>query len=473
MRLHLGAIVKLLIAVLFGFATAASLHSLALANTASVGEVRVAAAAVELRATDDMVIAGSIGPVYVKGQDGPLRAVATVIQGPLDGARVAIVALDVTSITREYLDATAMEIEQKTGIPFDHIIINSTHTHHAPAVRIAHGYGPDLRFVAQVKTAVIDSVVNANSRLPSSPRARAFFAMGREATVGQNSRIEMRDGTIAWIRFTESEQLHATGPFDPDFPVLTFKRPDGGLSAVIFGHSTHTIGTRNPGRRSPAFYGLAAQEFERQTGAVTTFIEGASGSTHLLEIDGVSSSQLPIEAERRVLNALRYYVDQAQEVPVSRIGSLKREIVVQVRNFDEEKEEQTVRAYCKKANCDQVFGHDKTVEIFRQERADLAPYRGEKRKTWISATRIGDIAIVGIPAELFTQLGLEIKQRSPFPNTFIAELANDTVGYVGSAEDYRLGGYQLWMGHHSWTERGTGELFVDEAVKLLNDLHVR
>ena len=40
--------------------------------------------------------------------------------------------------------------------------------------------------------------------------------------------------------------MRPTGPFDPDFPVMAFKGTDRKLAAVIFGHSTHTIGTRNP-----------------------------------------------------------------------------------------------------------------------------------------------------------------------------------------------------------------------------------
>lgn len=115
---------------------------------------------------------------------------------------------------------------------------------------------------------------------------------------------------------------------------------------------------------------------------------------------------------------------------------------------------------------------ERTIAIFKQMRDELAPYQGEERKTWISATRIGDVAIVGVPAEFFTQPGRDVKERSPFKGkTIIAELANDYVGYVGNADAYRLGGYQLWMGHHSWTERGTGELLVDETVKLLNELY--
>lgn len=433
---------------------------------------RATAAAVELHATDDMIIGGSIGPGHAKGQDGPLRAVATVIEGPPHRTRVALVSLDVIAVPREVLDDAAREIERRTGIPFDHILISATHTHHAPATVVMHGYGAVPEFVTQVRNAAVEAVVIAEGNLASAPVTRAFFVMGRESTLGQNSRIEMRDGTIAWCRFEEADQLGPTGPFDPDFPVMSFRRPDGSIAAAIFGHSTHSIGTRNPGRRSPAFYGLAAQDFERESGAITTFFEGASGSTHLIKLDGVRPENLAVEAERRVLNALRYFVDQAPELRIDRIDSLKREVSIRVRKFDEAKEEAAVQAYCRTARCDELFGHD-TAAVFRQERADLAAYQGEERKTWISAIRVGDIAIVGVPAELFTQLGIDIKKRSPFRYTFIAELANDDVGYVANSDAYRLGGYQMWMGHHSWTERGTGELFVDEAVKLLNELHAR
>src|SRR5207244_5876022 len=102
--------------------------------------------------------------------------------------------------------------------------------------------------------------------------------------------------------------------------------------------------------------------------------------------------------------------------------------------FDEEKEEKAVSSYCKKAFGD--ANGEKTAAVFRQMRAELAAHRGEERKTWLSATRIGDVAIVGVPAEFFTQLGIDIKKRSPFRYTFIAELANDYVDYVGNAEAY-------------------------------------
>jgi hypothetical protein len=103
-------------------------------------------------------------------------------------------------------------------------------------------------------------------------------------------------------------------------------------------------------------------------------------------------------------------------------------------------------------------------------RKQLAPHQGEKRTTWLQTLLIGDVAIVGVPAEFFTQLGVDIKCRSPLKHTYVAELANDWIGYVGDREAYKLGGYQLWMGLHSYCEPGTGERMVDQAVAMLREL---
>jgi len=103
-------------------------------------------------------------------------------------------------------------------------------------------------------------------------------------------------------------------------------------------------------------------------------------------------------------------------------------------------------------------------------RQELAPKRGQTRETWLQVLRIGDVAIVGVPAEFFTQLGLDIKNRSPFRYTYVAELANDWIGYIPNQEGHKLGGYQCWTGFHSYAEPGTGERIVDEAVALLKEL---
>ena len=68
------------------------------------------------------------------------------------------------------------------------------------------------------------------------------------------------------------------------------------------------------------------------------------------------------------------------------------------------------------------------------------------------------------------EFGLEIKKRSPFARTFVAELANDWIGYTPDRQAHRLGGYQVWTGLHSYAAPGTGERLVDEAVAILEEL---
>src|SRR5205823_3648154 len=43
----------------------------------------------------------------------------------------------------------------------------------------------------------------------------------------------------------------------------------------------------------------------------------------------------------------------------------------------------------------------------------------EQMRTWVQALRIGDLALVSAPGELFVELGLEIKRRSPFAQTMV------------------------------------------------------
>ena len=425
------------------------------ARPIEAAELKVGAAAVELEADDSMVNAGSILPRFAKGQEGKLRAVAVVLQRS-PSEKVAIVACDVLMFTRQLVDPAVAQIERTTGIPASCVLVQATHTHHAPSTCRVHGYGPDEVFCRRVQQAIVDAVVAAAERLAP---ATMYFKLGEERTVGQNSRHLMPDGSIRWIGPYKDAVRH-TGPFDPALPVLAFRDPAGQLVAMIFNHSTHTMGTLAPRVRSPAFYGMAAQAIEAELGGVVAFLEGASGSTHRL---GVAPAEAKERIEKAVLDALA----AAQPHDVARLASLKRPFEFKIRTFDEEAEDRAVSQYCTK-----TLRRDPapTIEVFRKMRRQLAPQQGQKRTTWIQAMAIGDVAVVGVPAELFTKLGMDIKRRSPLENTVVAELANDWIGYLPDREAHRLGGYQVWTGLHSYAAPGTGERMVDQVVKMLEEL---
>ncbi len=427
-------------------------------TTASAEGLKAGASAALLVADDTMIIGGGIGPHRAHGQEGELRATAVVIEDPR-GARIALIACDVLMVNRDILDRAARRIEREVGIPFEHILINATHTHSAPTTVTVHGYKREEAFTHQVEEKIVFATMAAAKQLKP---VTMHFWLGEESSVGRNSRLLLSDGTIYWTG-PYTDAVRPTGPFDPELPVWAFRHRDGSLAAVMFNHSTHTIGSQKPGVRSPSFYGLAAQNLEKQNGGTFLFFEGASGSTHNLDL------RAP-EMTLRITEAISKALGQAQIQTVNHVKGTRSEFSFKMRSFNEAADDEAVVAYCTKRIKDPQ-GAQFVVNTFRNMRKELAPLQGQVRKTWLQAIVIGDTAIVGVPGEFFTVLGQEIKRRSPFRFTYVFELANDYIGYVPDRQAFKLGGYQVWTGLHSFLEPGTGEAIVSESIKLLDRLH--
>lgn len=414
-------------------------------------KLKAGSSSAEIVSNESMVIAGGIHPRFASGKEGKIRASALVVEKE---TKICIVSCDVLALQRDVCDEISIGIEKEFGIPFENILITATHTHHAPSTVTVHAYERDEAFVENVKNAVLTAVDSAIRNLKS---VEMSFWLGIESTVGQNSRLLLSDNTIYWVG-PRDDAIRPTGPFDPDLPVILFKRDDGKPEAMIFSHSTHNIGARNPTAVSPGFYGLAAQELEEEIGGNVLFLPGASGSTHNLV--------LPTdEMVFRIKDAVKEALFQSQRRVVKHIASVKREFEYRVRMFDEEKEEKAVSYYCNK----RIDNPRPVIEVFRKMREEISKHQGETRRSWLQTITLGDVALVGVPGEFFTKLGIIIKRLSPFRHTLVVELANDWIGYIPDKQAYELGGYQVWTGFHSYVEKGTGEMLVEETIKMLSD----
>jgi hypothetical protein len=86
----------------------------------------------------------------------------------------------------------------------------------------------------------------------------------------------------------------------------------------------------------------------------------------------------------------------------------------------------------------------------------------------LQAFKIGDGAVLALPGEVFLELGMEIRRRSPFKHTFVAELCNqEWIGYVPTPQAYGEGGYEPTT---SILKPEAGFVLVNEAVGLLEEL---
>ena len=111
------------------------------------------------------------------------------------------------------------------------------------------------------------------------------------------------------------------------------------------------------------------------------------------------------------------------------------------------------------------------------EMAALAPLPDSvEGEIWVA--RFGDTAIVGTPGELFTEIGAEVRRRSPFATTIFAGYCQGVLGYVSTPEEYQFGGYeptvaQRGYGHPAPFSPDASRMLIEESVALLELLKTK
>jgi hypothetical protein len=71
--------------------------------------------------------------------------------------------------------------------------------------------------------------------------------------------------------------------------------------------------------------------------------------------------------------------------------------------------------------------------------------RGRKAtiEVGVQGLRVGDVALIATPFEMFFETGMAIKTRSPIAHTEVLGYSNGTAGYLPRAQDYPRGGWSV------------------------------
>ena len=112
---------------------------------------------------------------------------------------------------------------------------------------------------------------------------------------------------------------------------------------------------------------------------------------------------------------------------------------------------------------------DDTERIYAREIVLLS----ETRAQWdvpVQALRIGDLGVVGLHGEVFVQIGLDIKARSPMAQTMMVGMANGSIGYATTDEALEQGSYETRLCRHVRAPKGTAGVWTDTSVELLDVL---
>ncbi|MGI5820211.1 MAG: hypothetical protein ACOX9R_19160 [Armatimonadota bacterium] len=380
------------------------------------------------------------------------------------GGAVAVAICDVIGISRTYLDRAKALITETTGLAPEQVLIACTHTHTGP-------HTGDDDYTEWLVRRIADAVRIAwQSREP----AEVGWAGAAEGRLVFNRRYRMKDGTVQTNPgIGNPEVVEPVGPTDPEVGVMALRRACGETIGLLGNYSLHYVGIPDDHTALSAdYFGFFSEMIQRLRGErfVAALSNGASGDINNLNVmGGVSPRNDRYQHCERAgaiiaANALWAWNEAEFTGDAPLAGALEEVTLAPRPPATEDDLAQASEIEERLAAGEKVLMGERSFQR-RVRRFEAEP--PEAHDTVVQALRVGELAIVSAPGEFFVELGLEIKRRSPFAQTMVLELANDSVGYIPTKRAFEEGAYEA---NSSRYEPGFGELIVETAVRLLEGL---
>jgi len=400
-------------------------------------------------------------------------------------ARLALATIDSCAVAQEVLDAAKQEIAAETKIPPAHVLLSATHTHSAPPGAFLFQSKPDAFYQRWMGMRIVDCVRMAAGRLQP---ARIGWGVGSEPSLLFNRRYRMKPGTIPPDPFGGTTDkvlmnppagspniLEPSGPIDPDVGLLAVHTPDDRPLALYGSYALHYVGGVPGTHISADYFPLWGRHLLRLAGVTSPCITALANacSGNLNNFNALNPPAKPYPPYRRmdevaaILAAESYRVWKGIEFHKwVELGAALDSLECGVRlpsGNDVAAAQRTL------AQAGPGPYKDRS-HIYALETMQLHDRYSPTVQVPIQALRIGSLGIATFPGEAFTELGLEVKKKSPFATTFLVELANGYYGYIPTEEAFQVGGYETWRAKSSFLAPDSAPRMTARALRHLASL---
>lgn len=408
-----------------------------------------------------------------------LYAKALVLES--NDTALAICVCDLIGLEKKDVDRAKACTRELTGIPAENVMIACTHTHYGPATSEGWEVPREQAYMDWLPGRIADAIRRAQNRL--RPAVVGHGSAHRPDQVF-NRRFWMRDGSVRMNPSRGDPNIvRPAGPVDPEIGVLVVLGQPQAESlrhdpiAVLANYALHYVG----GPREidtiihADYFGAFDRAIQRLAGCefVGIMMNGCCGDINHIDVNRPYDYPYPFSEIDRVADVVAGAVYQAWRgirdwdasppLGVANASYLLRRREVTPDRLSEAKQ-RLERVRREGLSGPATWNPDFLFDVTAVHIADT-PMEWE---TPIQAMRVGDLGVAALHSEVFVELGLDIKRRSPFARTLVAELANGEVGgYIPTAKAYDEGSYEVWS---TPAERGSGEGMADTAVQLLNQL---
>jgi hypothetical protein len=267
------------------------------------------------------------------------------------------------------------------------------------------------------------------------------------------------------------------GPTDPQLSFISIRATTGRPIALLANYSLHYVGGVLPGGVSADYFGEFARQIKQRIAPnddagnppfVGIMSNGTSGDINNINFHNPQPGKKPFEQIRYVANSVADEVLQAYKKTKHResitLAMAQRELTLDIRK-PTAKQLALAKQFLAEPDESKLPPRAKAYAEFGVRLSEMPP----TEDIILQAIRIGDVGIASIPCEVFAEIGLDIKDRSPLKTTFTIELANGWNRYLPTPRQHRLGGYETWLGTNM-LEIHASEKIEHVVLDLLNDV---
>lgn len=434
----------------------------------------------EYTPTEGMV-PGQIKVGYAKGKRTPLMAHVAVTES--NGVGAVLVSLDILFVSVDFAARVRARISERTGYPIDHILIASSHTHTGCAIDLdCWAFEGKPEYLEPVEAAILDAVDAATE---SRQEVKMGIGTGFDARFHFCRDFYTTDGYLVMNpgRKNADKLVKPYAAIDHSVNVMRFDSMDGTPLCFVVNYANHLdTGGGKPKEKSFSadYAGYLRLALQREYGEDVTVVflngccanvnhfdykyssdlkghcrEGAFPSVEIGE--GLAETVKNITPEL-VTAAGEHHIQGKCQMHVTARRSATRDQREWAKRFLAENAPAETDLEVRSSILAKLYGTDpaafpKTVDLELQ------------------ALQIGPWAIIGIPGEVYSNIGLRIKANSPFANTIVVELANGTHGYMSPDAVQESGCYEGIYSNVAYTGHGTDRVLVDGATGMLNALY--
>lgn len=409
----------------------------------------------------------------------PLQAKAVVFQQGREKA--ALVFCDMIGVPLAASSQARQLASRRTGIPAENILLAATHSHTGPlyygalreyfhqAAIARNGKDPNegVDYPAILIERLADTIVRADR---GAQPVRLEIGKIQVPGLSFNRRFVLKDGTVVCNPGKLNTNIvRAAGPVDPELiMVLVMDAKGERAQAALSSFPLHPdiVGGTEYSADYPLYFERSLRRYLGPN-LVSIFGNGTCGDINHVNVADARAQKGQEEAERigaTLANAAAQAFPNFNRLAKPALAMRSTRVTVPLQEYPPEEVAQARERM-------KLIG-SKQLPFLSQAEAtkivDLQLRNASSLALEVQGIRLGaDTALVGLPGEIFVELGLAIKRASPFENTVVFELCNDSIGYVPTRKAFAEGSYETV---NSRVKPGGGEMLVETAIQLLREL---